>query len=206
MKSSFHLDRQNEDIDSRIVAGLERISEVFRVLLWNESKEFSLSPIQIQILIFLDTHSKDKCKISYLAAEFNMTKPTISDAVKSLEEKSLIKRKTDPSDSRSHYIELTGKGKKVAEKSAMFTAELEKPIHLLKDDDKVTLLLNLISIINHLTEAGVITIQRMCMTCVYYKKDDSRNIHFCKLLNKRLKNTELRIDCPEHSMRNKVLT
>ena len=55
-KSSFHLTEQNQKIESRIVVALERISESFRVLLWNESKENSLSPIQIQILIFIYFH------------------------------------------------------------------------------------------------------------------------------------------------------
>lgn len=200
MKSPFDLDIQNKHIDSRIVAALERISEAFRVLLWNESKEFSLSPIQVQVLIFLHTHSKDKCKVSYLAEEFNMTKPTISDAVKALEEKSLIKRRNDPGDARSHYLELTRRGEDIAAQTALFTGELEKPISELGADDKENLLLSLIRIIHHLTEAGVITIQRMCMTCVHYTKDESRGQHFCKLLNKKLKNAELRIDCPEHSL------
>lgn len=200
MKSAFELDNQNKNIDSRIVAALERISEAFRVLLWNESKEFSLSPIQIQILIFLHTHSEDKRKVSYLADEFNMTKPTVSDAVKALEEKSLIKRRDDPNDSRSHCIDLTRKGKEIAERTSRFTDELQKPISKLGTDDKENLLLSLIGVIHHLTEVGVITIQRMCMTCVYYAKGENRREHFCKLLNKKLQNTELRIDCPEHSL------
>jgi hypothetical protein len=54
-------------------------------------------------------------------------------------------------------------------------------------------------IMYRLTEAGVITIQRMCMTCVHYVKDEHGEQHFCKLLNKKLKNAELRIDCPEHT-------
>ena len=37
--SSFNLDDQNQKIESRIVVALERISEAFRVLLWNESKD-----------------------------------------------------------------------------------------------------------------------------------------------------------------------
>ena len=80
--SSFNLNEQNQKIESRIVVALERISEAFRVLLWNESKENSLSPIQIQILIFIYFHSLAKCKVGYLADEFNMTKATISDSVK----------------------------------------------------------------------------------------------------------------------------
>jgi len=61
--SAFNLNGQNQKIESRIVVALERISEAFRVLLWNESKENALSPIQIQILIFVYFHSSEKCKI-----------------------------------------------------------------------------------------------------------------------------------------------
>lgn len=59
-KSPFDLSHQNLTVDSKIVAALERISQAFRVLLWNESKELSLSPIQIQVLIFLLYHSDEK--------------------------------------------------------------------------------------------------------------------------------------------------
>jgi len=200
MKSAFNLNYQNSNVDGRIVAALERISEAFRVLLWDESKAFSLTPIQVQILIFLHTHSKDKRKVSYLAEEFNLSKPTISDAVKALEEKSLITRKNNPDDSRSYHIELTKKGKEIAEKTSLFTVELVKPIEQLESNDKENLLLSLLRIIYHMTRTGVITIQRMCWTCEYYRSDQDQGQHFCKLLNKRLLVTDLRIDCPEHSI------
>ena len=50
-KSVFDLEHQNSNIESKIIVSLERLSQAFRVLLWNESKAFSLSPIQIQIMI-----------------------------------------------------------------------------------------------------------------------------------------------------------
>ena len=90
MKSDFDLEFQNENIESKIIASLERVSQAFRVLLWQESKDFSLSPIQVQVLIFLLHHSVEKKTVSYLADEFNVTKATISDTVKSLEQKQLI--------------------------------------------------------------------------------------------------------------------
>ena len=94
-KSVFDLDHQNSSIESKIVASLERVSEAFRVLLWNESKHFSLSPIQVQVLIFLLNHSSQKRKVSYIADEFNMTKATISDTIKTLEQKSLISKQPE---------------------------------------------------------------------------------------------------------------
>ena len=106
-KSDFDLVQQNQSTESKIVASLERISQAFRVLLWQESKEFSLSPIQVQVLIFLLYHSSEKRKVSYLADEFNMTKATISDTVKILEQKKLISKEYELHDARSYIINLT---------------------------------------------------------------------------------------------------
>ena len=111
--SVFNLDKQNSNLDNKIVAGLERLSQVFRILLWEKAKEYSLSPIQIQLMIFIRYHSQELSTISYLAQEFNFTKPTISDAIKVLELKKLIKKKSDNNDTRRYTIQLTAKGEKI---------------------------------------------------------------------------------------------
>src|SRR5690606_30703302 len=126
--SAFKLNEQNQKIESRIVVALERVSEAFRVLLWNESKENSLSPIQIQILIFIYFHSFEKCKIGYLADEFNMTKATISDSVRVLLAKDLVSKEIDSTDTRSFSIFLTNKGKQIAKKASFFASSIEQPI------------------------------------------------------------------------------
>lgn len=109
MKPSF--DIGNQSIESRIVVALERVSEAFRVLLWNESKENSLSPIQIQILIFIHFHSLEKCKVGYLANEFNMTKATISDSVRVLLSKAFVTKKQTLSTQEVFPFHLLTKGK-----------------------------------------------------------------------------------------------
>jgi DNA-binding MarR family transcriptional regulator len=201
-KSAFDPAHQQTHTGSKIIASLERIAQAFRVLLWNESKTNTLSPIQIQILIFLLHHEKSMGKVSYLADEFNLSKPTISDAVKSLEEKQLIGRKTEDADARSQIIFLTRKGKTTATQSAMFGQQLEKPIAQLSASEKEKLLIQLLGIIRHLNKAGIITLQRMCFTCTHYEQKG--DAHFCRLLNQRLSNTELRIDCPEHALSDSV--
>ncbi|EOZ97167.1 Transcriptional regulator, MarR family [Indibacter alkaliphilus LW1] len=197
MKSAFDLNRQNNNnIESKIVVALERISEAFRVLLWNESKENALSPIQIQILIFLLFHNQNKCKVSYLAQEFNMTKATISDSVKLLLKKGLVQKFDSPIDTRSYLIGLTNKGKQAAEKSSNFSFPIEKPLSSLSDDQKETILSGLLKLIHELNKAGVINLQRMCFTCSHY--ENTKGEHYCKLLQSRLTTEELRVDCPEH--------
>lgn len=194
--SSFSLNVQNQRIESRIVVALERISEAFRVLLWNESKEHSLSPIQIQILIFIYYHSVEKCKVGYLADEFNMTKATISDSVRVLMAKNLVTKETDLHDSRSYSLSLTVEGKTIAEKSSFFASSIQRPLENLSHEQKSVILDGLLKLIHDLNMAGIITIQRMCFTCSHYTSDNGT--HYCTLLRSQLAASDIRVDCPEH--------
>ena len=197
-KSIFDLEEQNKNIESKIVVALERISEAFRVLLWQESTTFGLSPIQIQLLIFIELHQQEYCKVSYLAQEFNLTKPTISDAVKSLEQKKLIVKEIDTKDSRSYSIKTTENGAEMAKKLATFANILKSPIEDMAMEDKNELWQNLMNIILALQKSNVITLQRMCFNCQNYEKKGAT--HFCNLLQKTLQNEEIRIDCEEHQI------
>lgn len=197
-RSDFDLVHQNQSMESKIVASLERIAQAFRVLLWQESKEFSLSPIQVQVLIFLLYHSDEKRKVSYLAEEFNMTKATISETIKTLEQKNLITKEYEPHDTRSYVIHLTEKGMEIAGETSLFTKEIRTPVDQLSTEDKQNLLLSLLNIIRYLNRSEVITLQRMCMTCAYYRSSGEE--HFCSLLRQPLHVKDLRIDCPEHQM------
>ncbi|WP_460540916.1 MarR family winged helix-turn-helix transcriptional regulator [Echinicola sediminis] len=198
-KSDFDLGYQNQHIESKIIAGLERISQAYRVLLWEESKVHGMSPIQVQVLIFLLFHQADTCTVSYLAKEFNMSKPTISDTVKSLHQKQLIEKVYSSEDSRSYKILLTERGRQLANNSSHFTKELKKPLESLQEKEKAALLSSLFHLIRHLNKAGIISLQRMCFSCQYYQ--DREGEHYCALLKMRLEDKDLRMDCPEHVLK-----
>ena len=198
MASSFNLKSQENKIESKIVVALERISEAFRVLLWNESKGNNLSPIQVQILIFLLFHSAEKCTVSYLAKEFNLTKPTISDSIKILLQKKLLSKSNDMHDTRSFTLKLTAKGKKIAQKTSSFASAIEKPIAKLSSTQKELMLNGLLNLIYDLNQANIITIQRMCFTCTNYSSKNGQ--HYCQLLQTVLADNEVRIDCPDYEM------
>ena|SRR5690554_5715334 len=194
--SDFNPDYQNLNTQSKIVIALERISQAFRVLLWDQSKELSLSPIQVQILIFLLYHNPEKRKVSYLAKEFNITKASVSDTIKTLEQKQLIAKETHPNDSRSYTISLTEKGKQLAEQTSVFAQHIREPINNLEPGIQENLLESLLGVIRHLNQKGIISVQRMCQNCHFYSHQN--NTHFCKLLNQNLQTPQLRIDCAEH--------
>lgn len=195
-ESSFEPKKQNLSIESKIVVALERISEAFRVLLWNESKSNNLSPIQTQLLIYLLFHDKSTCKVGYLATEFNMTKATISDAVNTLLLKNLIFKRKDTQDSRSFTIELTNEGKAAAKQIATFSSPIEYPLRQLDENQKQVLFESLLELIEKLNKEGIISVQRNCFSCKFYEQKNANS--FCNLLKKPLSRADIRIDCPEH--------
>ena len=72
-KSIFNPRDQESNISNKIIVGLERISEVFKVLLWEKAKLVGLSPIQIQILFSL--HITNKNCVMLVISLKNLTSP-----------------------------------------------------------------------------------------------------------------------------------
>lgn len=194
--SIFNPDAQLEKVDFRIVAALERLSEAFRVLLWDQAKVLNISPIQIQLLIFLRYHKPEYATVSKLAEEFNMTRPTVSDAVRVLEQKGLVEREPNPDDARSHTLLLTAAGRAMADQTAHFASPLLLPLERMDETQKHQLLESLLHMILNLQHKGVVSLHRMCFNCQNYMTRPSG--HYCRLLAKKLENKDLQIDCPVH--------
>jgi len=193
--SIFNPAQQAGNVSSKVVAALERLSEAFRVLLWNEAKQYGLSPIQVQLLIFLQHYPEGKRTVTFLASYFNMTKATISDAIKSLESKQLLMRKVTVGDSRSHSLHLVKAGKALARKVERYAIPMQEAVTELPAENQSVLLETLLRLIYQLNEAAVITPQTMCLNCRFYSR--RQGSHYCSLVKMILKNADLKLDCPE---------
>jgi DNA-binding MarR family transcriptional regulator len=196
MKSVFDLAHQQGDLDSRVVVALERLTHLFRVKLWQENRRHGLSPIQLQILIHLLYHRRDLCTVSQLAREFNLTAPTISDAVRILEEKRLLESHRDVRDRRISTLALTARGRTIAREAGLFANDLKHRVARLDPEVKATVLAALLQTIAGLQEDGIISPARMCLSCRFYERRDAEHFQ-CKLLQKTLPARDLRVDCPE---------
>lgn len=204
MNSAFNLESQHEDIDSKIAAAIERLSQAYRVLLWRKNKEHTLSPIQIQILVFLLQHGKALSTVGQLAREFSLTPATVSDAINSLAKKGLAIREKKDSDQRIISVLLTAQGRKTARKLSTWADIVRERISQIEADDKLAVMQFLMQLIDSLQQEGVITVARMCITCNYFQMNShpkSDSPYRCQLLNKPLARSELRLDCLEHAER-----
>jgi len=198
-KSAFNIDQQ-DDLSYKITIGLERIAEAFKTLLWDHAKEVGLSPIQIQILIFIAYHKPSLSTVSYLAKEFNVTKPTISDAVKVLYKKELVIKSSSLQDSRSYTIALSNKCRKLLKNIDQFANPIVREIRKSDDDTLKQLYVTLQQLIYGLNKKGVLQVQRNCYGCSFYRRNDEG--HYCNYLQKKLNGEDIRIDCPEYEPNN----
>ncbi|MCW3462658.1 MarR family winged helix-turn-helix transcriptional regulator [Chitinophaga nivalis] len=196
--STFSPAQQAENTTSKVVAALERLSEAFRVLLWQEATRYGLSPIQIQVLTFLLHYPEEKRTVTSLASYFNMTKATISDAVKSLEQKNYLTRKPSATDTRSHTLHLVKEGKAIARKVEKFAQPLEETLATVSEKEQGGLLEQLMQLIYQLNQQEVINTQPMCFNCQFYTV---KRGHYCNLIKTSLKPADLRVDCSQFELR-----
>lgn len=197
MGEFFDPQAQAGNPDLRIVAALERLSQVFRVLLWRQAGETGLSPIQLQILLFVRFHADALCTVGHLAREFNVTRATVSDAVKSLVNKKLLLKKSGAGDARSFRLEPSAAGRRLASRLSGFASEIAEPLGAVGEKEKRVLLDTLLKTIFELHRNGIFEVQRMCYSCAHFEEQSDGDF-YCRLLERKLLREDLRLDCPEH--------
>ena len=193
--SPFDPELQNHRLTNKIVVGLERISEAFRVLLWDHAKQLGLSPIQIQLLVFIGHHKRELCTVSDLAKEFNMTKATISDAVRVLVKKAFLQKEISSTDSRSFHLSLTESGKQILTNIQGFANPIRDELDQVSESQLVQVYETLHQLIYGLNQMGILTVQRTCQACCFY--ENRAEGHYCHMLKQPLQRHEIRLDCPE---------
>jgi DNA-binding MarR family transcriptional regulator len=91
--TDFVLDPHTHEGDTaaKIVFSLERLSHIFRIHWWEQTKNFQLSPLQMQILTIL-RFQPHLNSVSAIARYLEMADATVSDAVRVLARSSTLKR------------------------------------------------------------------------------------------------------------------
>lgn len=199
MPFAFDPNEQAENIDAKLIYALEKVSQLYRTLLWQTQKETGLSPLQSQMLLFMLFHDESVVSISNFATEFSVTKATVSDAFKTLIKKALVYKEPDPLDKRRQVLKLTQDGVKVATSIQNYTSPLENALGILSPKKKEQLFTLLKSLLIELNDKNVISPLRMCTTCRHYALHERKP--YCKLMEQVLQESEIRLDCPEHEMK-----
>ena len=185
-------------LDEDILTALEKLFQANRAILWNIGKEKKLSPLQVDIIDYLQKTKREFCTVSHLAHELDLKKPTISDSVQTLLKKGYLKKIKDDNDKRIVYLELTqpcrDEFSSILEHKFSFMQTLES----VPTADKEAALRTLVKLINTFFENSLIQAARICYSCANFKKNAdpaSESPHFCVLRNSYFNDDQVTFNC-----------
>lgn len=184
----------------RLRDGFERISLVLRADLWTTASRAGLNPAQAQVLRLLANRPAG-LRPKEIAAHLGVSGPSIADTLAALGRKGMISREADPADARGAQVRATAEGARIGGSFLATGADLAAALEKLPPEAREQLLLAQIQVIRNLQLAGVIPLQRMCVSCVHFRPDahpGAGHPHHCAFVDAAIGNRDLRLDCGDH--------
>ena len=189
-----------QGVDPKLVAAIDRLGQALRVQMGRVARMYGLTSTQLQLLVRLRVDPPERRRVGALAAEFDVTLPTVSDAISTLERKGLVEREREPSDGRGVRIMLTERGHDVAEAADAWQVRAQTILGGVTEPDKERALGFLLGLLAELHREGLVSVARMCPTCRFFREGAGRSegMHRCAFLDLELGAGDLRVDCPDH--------
>jgi DNA-binding MarR family transcriptional regulator len=194
-------EERHPGLDAKIVAALDRIGEVLQVLARRTAESHDLSPTQLRILVRLYAGPPPAANTSTLAREFELSDPTVSDAVGVLRRKGLIDRVQDQTDRRHYRLRLTHTGRELARSVSRWTAPAEVTTAGIQRTDGEQLLATLLDMLGRMCAGGLVDVTRACTTCRHFQRNPPTTQtapYRCNLFDYAMAPSDLRVDCVEH--------
>lgn len=190
-------DKITEPLDRRLADGLTRLAAVARQLDWQVAESAGLSPTQADILRFV-ANRPEGTRLTAAAAHAGIRKATASDAITTLESKSMLLKQADVNDGRAIALKATAKGERIAQD---WPASFAPVVAGLSESEQELMFALVIKMVRHLQQRQLIAPQRTCVTCRHFCKNvapATNTPHFCAFVGAPMAERHLRIDCPEH--------
>jgi len=185
-----------EQATGRVTHGLLRLSTAMRSQAWEWAEGAGLTPTQGEILVLL-MQRRGPMRLGEIARETALTAATTSDAVSTLEGKGLVEKRRALDDGRALAVRLTARGRTAAKRAAQWPDFLAKAVGTLREDEQALFYRTLLKTVHQLETQEDIPPHRMCLTCTHFEpsKNPKKTPHFCKLLNLKMSDTDVRLDC-----------
>ncbi len=191
----LHKIHKSYTIDDKIADGTERISEIIKAILIDVADNFKISHTQAHIILSIDENGiSQKSLKEKLALDIS----TLSKSIKNLKQKRLISIEKKE---KSKMIYLTKEGGK-AKKSIIdkISKVVKNVTYNLSYQEKVSVYKFIYKFIEHSLAEKVISYQRMCSTCKFFRYE--QNSLYCLFLRKKLRPQDLMINCPDYISHN----
>ncbi|MCC7003952.1 MAG: MarR family transcriptional regulator [Gemmatimonadaceae bacterium] len=185
----------------QVAFGLSTVGLALRADAWRTGSARSLTPTQGRILAILASRA-GPMRPGALAASLAVSAPTASDAIRSLEEKGLVRRASDADDGRATAVHLTDAGAAAVAAWDRGPAFVLEAVRALTTSERGALVRALAKVLLTLADRGEIPSARTCGSCVFFAPHAHRRRgvapHHCRFLDEPLAETDVRLDCPDH--------
>ncbi len=184
--------------DPVLVMTMEKIYHTIRSLLWNVAKDVNLSPIQMQCLIFLSREKAFTLNVSELAREFNMTRATISDALRVLSVKGYILKSSSNLDRREVQLSLSPEGKRMVENIRSWNDPLLRELKHFAADEKGQVMDFFLRFLETLRKKNILDEIRTCFSCVSFRPGKMGKSGYCIFRKLSLNAMDLQLNCANY--------
>ncbi len=194
-------------LSDKIIYLLSKLSQIIRHTYWEVNRETGLSPLMLQILEYLLNNKRELCTPHKIAEDLGVKRPTITDSLKVLIKKGYVKEKPSEKDKRYKFLSITEKGKNLMEINKLkLESILKDSFNFLSEEEKEIFFVSLSKFISDLNKKGLLPVAKVCLSCKNFEENKffgSDKPHYCRLLNIRMKDYELNVNCEENVFVNK---
>lgn len=187
-------------MDYRIGEGLSRLASALGADERAQAKQAGLTATQRAVLSLLEGRPAG-LGVGDIARHLLVTQPTATDTILALERKGLVAKATEEGDRRASRVQITAAGAALHRLSQSSPGAVAEAVAALPAIQKRAFFDALVSIIRGLQEAGAIPVQRMCVSCQFFRPhqhDDAARPHHCALVDAAFGDPDLRMDCRDH--------
>lgn len=169
-------------------------------MLRSAARSEGLSPTQAQLLLRITEAGPGDAEPSRLALRLDVSGPTVTDSLATLQRKGLVSVERDTADRRRRVFTATPPGRAAASRLSRWNEPLVAAAHEVDAEARPSVLRAALDMIATLVDSGAISVARTCTTCRFFRPDVHPDgmPHHCGLLNMPLSDGSLRVDCPEH--------
>lgn len=187
-------------VESRVVAGLQKIGLAMKQQAWTQANNEGLSATQGQILALAAIHAP--LTATDLSERLGITLPTVSDSVRVLVEKKLLRKKSDPRHPRASLLTPTERGLRLGLKARTWPEFMAEAVDQLSPEEQRAFSSGIMKMIGALQAQQLIPLDGMCLTCTHFRPHvrAGEKPHHCAFINAPLSGDELRLDCPDHTL------
>lgn len=183
----------------QIATALSKLGTFLRASQWQQAERNAVTPTQAQILMHLA--GRGPARVTALAQEMAVTQPTVSDAAAALLRKGHVEKRPDADDARATRLHVTSTGAMLAGSMGQWPDALLGALGELDETERTVLLKGLGKMILSLQRAGAIPVQRMCATCLHFRRDaypGAAAPHHCAFVDAPFGEADFRFDCADH--------